>query len=518
MKKILYVLLCFVMTFSLLFSYACGESGNDASSAPVSSAAGDNSAQPSGASAEESAGAPAQSAAELPVEDFGGAVIKFLARGSDAGDFATWDLEQNEHNSGQLNAAIEQRNKYIEDTYNVTLKVIYTTGGVNNAQMRQTIVADQSAGVATYNAAFVPIYDGLELAGDGLFIDLNELPEIDINNDWWDHNAMNSLSLANRYFFGIGDISVQLYETLPCIVFNKNLLKNYTAENLYEVVDEGKWTIDKFYTISKQVYQDVDDTEGPSTGDYFGAAGQNDNMWIFFKSAGCNTVELNKYGEPELAVYSERNVKVVDTIREFMNDRNAYMNCNHYVSAPGWVSSPIEFVINGFKEQRVLFYFDGLLHLSDFADVDFDFGILPPPKYSEDQESYMSIIGAWGATALVIPVNCPAVHTTAVIAEAMGAKSKETVSVEYYEKVLNIQSTRDEESEKSLSIILNSKGFDMGCCFKWGSLTDIVYNSVWNNSMTMASDYESLKSNIYADMNRTIQIYTDLPHYIPTEG
>lgn len=508
-----------VLVLAMVFACGCSGGGNDSErsvqseqqqqSAPVS--VPEQSAEISEPVSEENGDQPA-------IINYGGQTITFLARGEDAGDFATWDLEPQEKNSSQLNAAIDARNKYIEDNYGVELKVIYTGGGVNNGEMRQIIVRDESAGIATYNAAFVPIYDGLELAGDGLFIDLNEIPTIDINKPWWDKSAMSSLSLANRYFFGIGDISVQIYETLPCIVFNKPMLSNYTDENLYDLVASGDWTIDKFYSIAKLVALDTDEVTGPSVGDYFGIAGQNDNMWIYFKSAGCNTVELNKYGEPELTIYNDTTVGVVDTIRKIMNDRDVYMNCNHYVSTPGYTYSPIEFVIQGFKEQRVLFYFDGLLHLSDFADVDFDFGILPPPKYSTEQDSYHTIIGVWGATGLVIPQNCPDVEMTSVIVEAMAAKSKETVATEYYEKVLNIRSTRDEESEESLRIILNSKGFDMGICFKWGNLTDIVYNTVWNNEMTMASDYDSLKSSIYADMQKTIQVYTDLPHYIPTEG
>ncbi|MBQ6184028.1 MAG: hypothetical protein IJK33_09115 [Clostridia bacterium] len=516
MSKVLISALCVILVLCMLFTCACG----GATEAPESSTPDEDSdySDEQGNSGDESGTESDTSVPSVPVVNFGGQDFIFLARGEDAGDFATWDLEPNEHNSSQLNAALEQRNKYIEDNYGVTIKVIYTGGGVNNADLRKTIVRDQHAGVATYNAAFVPIYDGLELAGDGAFIDLNELHNININNPWWDINAMNSLSLANRYFFGVGDITVQIYETLPCIVFNKNMLKNYTDENLYELVETGKWTFDKLYSIAKNVSQDIDNVDGPSVGDYFGIAGQNDNMWVYFMSAGCSTVELNRYGEPELTIYNEQTEKVVDSIRMMMNDRSAYMNCNHYVATPGYVSSPIEFVIQGFCEQRVLFYFDGLLHLSDFANVDFDFGILPPPKYTEEQENYRCMIGAWGATACVIPMNCPDVNMTSLIIEAMAAKSKSTVSVEYYEKVLNIQSTRDEESENSLRIILNSKAFDMGICFKWGGLSDIVYNSVWNNNMTMASDYESMKSNIYADMNKTIQVYTDLPHYITTEG
>ncbi len=516
MKKIISSILCLFIAVAVLLAYGCSGSGNDNSVTPENSSSGTSNEN---TSAEGSTGdiSIEESSETIPVFDFENKTVTFLARGESGGNFANWDLEPNERNSSQLNAAIEERNKYIEDTYNVQLKVVYTGGPVNNGEMRQQIVKEQSAGTASYNAALLSIYDGLELAGDGLFYDLNELPYIDIEKPWWDKNAMDSLSLANRYYFGIGDISVQVYETLPCIVFNKGMLKNYTDENLYDVVENNQWTLDKFYSLARDVYQDVDGVDGPSVGDYFGVGGQNDNMWNFFYASGARTVELNKYGEPDLTIYNETNESIVDNIRKFMNDRKAFMNCNHYVSSPGYTSSPIEFVINGFKEQRILFYSDGLLHLSDFKDVDFDFGILPAPKYNEQQENYYSIIGVWGAVGLVIPTNCGNLEMTSLIMEAMAAKSKETVANEYYEKVLNIQSTRDEESEKTLKIILNSKGFDMGRCFNWGSLSNIVYNSVWNNEMTMASDYESQLSGIYADMNKTIQVYTDLPHYIPTE-
>lgn len=508
MKKLLSILVCMMLAAVMVVSSACGKDDIKPSESTESQTSSAESTD-SGTSSEDNG----EYVADVPIKNFGGTTITFLARSDEAGDFATWDLEGHPSNKESVNTAIAERNRYIEETFGVEIKVIYTGGNVNGGDMRQIIYNDWHANTQSYNIAYCSVYDAIELAGEGLFYDLSELDYIDLNKPWWDINAMKSLSLADRYFFGIGDLSIQIYETLPCLVFNKELVKRYSQYDLYKLVEEGKWTMDKLYEICKDVYLDDDDVPGPSVKDIFGIGGQNDNMWNFFYGSGARTVQVNKYGEPELTLMSEKNVSIVTKIMNLMNDRQTFFNVNHYVGTPGYNSSPIEFVINGFKEGRIMFYSDGLLHLDEFADVDFDFGILPTPKYSEDQDSYHNIIGVWGATAIVIPTQCPDLEATTIVAEAMAAKSKNTVSKEYFEKVLNIQSTRDSESEISLRIILNTKGFDMGRCFDWGKLSDVIFNSVWNNQMTMGSDYEMIESKILTDMNSTIARYTDLPHY-----
>ncbi len=512
MKRFLNLFLCLVLIFTAFAACSCGEDEPADSTSSASPSDASEAASTADESAEESVD-DGDYEPNLPDKKFGGEEVIFLVRGDDSGIFNNWDLVVSESNTDTVNAAIEERNNYVESKYGVKIVDRRCGGSVNGGEMYTKILSDFNAQTTTYHVAYAPVYDAIALAPDGIFIDLNEAPNIDITAPWWDQKAMNSMSLAGRYYFGVGDISIQLYETLPCLVFNKDLAKQYNIENMYELVEKGEWTLDKLYQIAKQVSVDADDITGPSVGDFFGIGGQNDNFQTYFRAAGCNTVELNRYGEPTLTLYSERNDRVLSDVYDMITDQEIFLNCNDYVNTPGWIESPIEFVTGGFIEGRILFYSDGLLHLDEFADVDFDFGILPLPKYDKEQDEYQHNIGVWGSSVVCIPENNPDLEMATIIVEALGAKSKSTVTVEFFEKVLNIQSTRDEESELSLRIITSTKSFDMGLCFNWNNLTSIFGDMVGKRQYNFKSTYEAREGGIISEMNKTIQDYTDLPHY-----
>lgn len=459
---------------------------------------------------------------DIPIMDFDGSEVVFLTRNSECGDFETWDLLETDLQGDSMNAAIVRRNSYIQDTYDVSIVQRQYGGSVNEGEMYTAIYNNFFNGGAAaedaFHVAYCGVTDAIRLAASGIFYDLSELPYIDLASSWWDAEAMSSLTIANRYYFGVGDISVQLYDTLPCLVFNKMMAQDYTTpDELYRMVEEGNWTYEEFYSIIREVYSDADDVAGPSVGDRFGAGGQNDNLYCFFYGSGCRTVTTNQNGDPELTIYSEQNNTVFTDLFELLTDREAFFNCNDYANVPGWESSPIEFVIDGFIGGRVLFYSDGLLHLPELREASFEFGILPVPKYTAGQESYYHLIGMWGATLVTVPAGCPDVKMTALLLEAMGAQSEKTVATEYFEQKLALQSVRDSESAGSLGIIIDTKGFDMGQCFRWNDLHLILGDCLTQKNNSFYSNYQGKVSGIQIEMNKTISAYQSLPHYIELE-
>lgn len=451
-------------------------------------------------------------------KDFGGAELVFLIRNAEAGDFETWDFVENEKNTDIINEAIRTRNHYIEETYGVLLTPRLCGGAIRSEEMYQVIYNDYFSNDVSYQVAYCGVLNAIQLAAGGIFHDLSELPYINLEHPWWDARAMSSLSISNRNFFGIGDISVQLYETLPCIAFNKAMADQYGITGLYEMVNENKWTFEAFDGIIKEVSGDIDDIDGPSVGDIFAVGGQNDNIFNFFYASGLNSVTLDSNGVPELTVYSEYNETVVSKLFDIMTNQESFFNCNDYANVPGWKNSPIEYVTDGFLSQRILFYSDGLLHLPEMKDASFQFGILPEPKYSEDQD-YRHLIGVYGSTAVTVPQGLigDQLKMTTMIIEAMGQKSQETVAKEYFERVLTLQNVRDSESADSLRIILDTKGFDMGFCFRWGELDTVLHDMLIQRRNSFYDNYQAKKNTIEVELSRTITSYINLPHYVELE-
>ena len=143
--------------------------------------------------------------------------------------------------------------------------------------------------------------------------------------------------------------------------------------------------------------------------------------------------------------------------------------------------------------------------------------LFPVPKYTAGQESYYHLIGMWGATLVTVPAGCPDVKMTALLLEAMGAQSEKTVATEYFEQKLALQSVRDSESAGSLGIIIDTKGFDMGQCYRWNDLHLILEDCLTQKNNSFYSNYQGKVSGIQIEMNKTISAYQSLPHYIELE-
>ncbi|MBE6633415.1 MAG: hypothetical protein E7620_03615 [Ruminococcaceae bacterium] len=518
-RSALYVIFLCLLSLTLLLS-ACGGGGDTG----VGTTASQQNAETPAAT---TAGTPSQNnpsdryVANLPAAAYNNEEFVFLTRNAECGDFETWDLLPTDLQRESMNDAILRRNSYIEETYNVTITQRPCGGSVNGGEMYTVIYNNYMAGSTgedAFHVAYCGVEDAISLATSGIFYDLSEMPYINLESPWWDAVAMSSLTISNRYFFGVGDLSVQLYDTLPCLAFNKELAAAHTELDLYGMVESGEWTYDAFYTILKEVYVDTDDVDGPSVGDTFGAGGQNDNLYNFFYGSGCKIITVNENGDPELTYYNETNETVFSKLFEIMTDKEALFNCNDYANVPGWQNSPIEYVTRGFIEGRILFYSDGLLHLPELREADFEFGILPVPKFTAEQESYHHLIGRWGATVITIPTNCPDLKMATLLVEAMGAESKNTVAPEYFENKLTLQSVRDGESAVSLNIIIDTKGFDMGQCFRWNDLHLVMGDCLLQKQNSFYHNYQAKESGILIGITQTLASYQSLPHYIELEG
>ena len=517
-RSVLTTILVCLLTFTLLLA-SCGGSSDPAGdgTTPATNGSTQGSAVTGGKDPDQGSD---RYEANVPEADFENAEFVFLTRNAECGDFETWDLLATELQRESMNDAIVRRNSYIEETYNVTITQRTCGGAVNGGEMYMAIYNNYMAGSSgedAFHVAYCGVEDAISLATSGIFYDLSEMPYIDLESAWWDDVAMSSLTISNRYFFGVGDLSVQLYDTLPCLAFNKSLAAAHTDLDLYDLVESGEWTYDTFYTILKEVYVDNDDVAGPSVGDTFGAGGQNDNLYNFFYGSGCRIITVNANGDPELTYYNETTETVFSKLFEIMTDKEALFNCNDYANVPGWKNSPIEYVTQGFIEGRILFYSDGLLHLPELREADFEFGILPVPKFTSEQESYHHLIGRWGATVITIPTNCPDLKMTTLLVEAMSAESKNTVSTEYFENKLTLQSVRDSESAISLNIIIETKGFDMGHCFRWNDLHLAMGDCLLQKQNSFYHNYQAKEAGILIGITQTLASYQSLPHYIELE-
>ena len=359
-----------------------------------------------------------------------------------------------------INDAVYERNMKIEEKYNAKIKLQREDTGTMSATVRNSI----AAGDAVYDAVYPRLVEGASLMSEGLFFDLHELSYIDLSKPWWDQNAVNSLSIDGKLYLVATDININDKDATAAIAFNKKIANDYDIPDLYKAVDDGVWTYDYMRTVYTDVAHDVNGDGIMDTNDIYGFLGKNDVTIALFNGSGGKIIEKNADDIPYLAFNTERNISATQKIVELMTDADNFFN--HQTAG----IDDLEFT-KMFEEGHGLFFWMRLDEVTNMRASDTDFGILPTPKYMENQEKYWNTVSRHTTGLLSVPITADP-DRTGVILEALAAESKYTLQPAYYEVSILGKSTRDTESEAMLEIIFDGRIFDLGSIFAFGGFED----------------------------------------------
>lgn len=452
--------------------------------------------------------------ADVPDVDYGGKEIVFLTAG--VNQTANSEIVANEYGADDtdqmaavVNDALRERMNVVSEQIGVTITEQYIFDGSRyNGAMIQYIRTDLANGAHTFHVAVPCLYDCATLAAEGILENLlgDNVPYLDMSKPWWDQSFNEEMTLGGALYFTIGDIGLCNKDATPCIAFNKDLIEELQLENPYELVDDMAWTIDKIIEMSKAVKQDLNEDGKIDYQDQFGYGGQYDDMWYMFYGSGERTASIGSDGWPMITVYTERSTGVIDNILELMQDKNYYVCANDYFGVAQW---PAELVTAAFVEGRSLFNLSSAATTDSYRDMEDDFGLVPIPLYEEGQDRYYSMVNPWTSNAFCIPIGMDSddLEMTGITLEVMGAFSKKTLAVAYYDVALQYQKTRDDDTVRMLDIIFESRGCDIGMIYKWGGMDTMLHDLITKPAGSFTSTYDSIKDKANADMDKTIDFY-----------
>ena len=468
MKKNIAVLI--LLSFILLTLISCGDKQTDGGQ--VENNPGTNLPEKTdgGNSAEETAGndiynmkARENAKDGLPETNFNGEVFTILQR-------SEWNYEfQAESEIGDvINDAVYKRNLAVEERFNVKLNAVDVMGGWNEQDIfLKKVINSISAGddefqlLAGY-AAYMP-----KLQTGGYLVNLHELPHMDFEKAWWSADLKDNFTINGKMFFATGDISLSLWEDILAIYFNKKMIADFELENPYDIVRAGKWTVDKLNEICKNIYIDVDGDGKPSeNNDIFGYATDTTNFVDgLYGAFDCPVIKKDENGAPYHAQNTQKMADIVDKIYDFL-----WVNTGVYanpVSSPG----PENLYRYIFEENRTMFLPELLGNAKALRGMNTDFGILPYPKWNEQQDNYLTTSVAY-FSMFCIPKTVKNFEMAGTITEALCAESYKKVIPAFYEVSLKTKLARDDESAEMIDIIRNGLTFDFGKVY----VTELAYS------------------------------------------
>ena len=340
----------------------------------------------------------------------------------------------------------------------------------------------------------------------------------------WPESLINDITVGNKLYFATGDISTNLIFMTSVVFFNKDLVKDleinqkiqekYNANDLYELVTSGKWTLDKMLTLCEDTYHDTNNDGIKNRGDRFGFNTYQQLLENFYYGGGYTTIKATG---SEFAVSEDYlNAEIVGNLLEQVNDFLHDSKDGFYESA---ASNPFTYVAQEFAAGNVLFSQAPASHAytTHSNTEDLNYSVLPIPKHTETQEAY-ACTQSFPYAMYSIASQSKYASIASAFLQVFAEESYEVTRPALFDKMMKGRYAEDPEDAEMWEYAVDANVFDVGRIFQslFKSETDEVNMTVnlfrkrvidnndnWSNvlssyAITLATRAATLASDIQA--------------------
>ena len=369
--------------------------------------------------------------------------------------------------------AVYLRNRKVEDKLGIKISEIAETFTSWNDAAKPGTRLQQSvmSGDDDFDCAYVSMAQNAGIVTGGYVLDLKTVPGLNLDEEWWDTDLNSALELDGKLFCATSPLQLTSLDLTWVLLFNKQILENNKLEMPYDLVREGKWTMDKMYEyVSAIANLNGDDsfsfTESGKA--VYGIAAHTATAPYLFLLAGDNKLVGNdKSGKLTFFGGTERLYNTVEKAAKLLNadDGSSILGDADFAAGAYYYM---------FSNERAAFLTTELKGTQVMRPYNVEFGILPTPKYDENQENYVTYASE-NVFRLCIPANAAKPERTGVILDALSYESKYEVLPLYYNQTICQKGLRDDDSIEMLSsYISDARMTEVGLIF--GITTSLVNN------------------------------------------
>ncbi len=416
------------------------------------------------------------------------------------GDDACTAYYTSEEETGEtVNDSIFRRNMTVEERYNVKIAAnVFPENDIMPAAQNSVLAADDAYQLIACHVINLGSY-----AADDMLYNWYDLPHVDFSKPWWSPSTTNDLTYKGTALIAIGDFAMSSIDSTYCMYYNKELAETHNLPDIYDIVNDGKWTIDQLNTLCANVYVDTDGDGTKNVGDTFGLMTDATSCFMTFLWAFDKKVAIQqKDGSFEINYYDEKLVSIVEKLYAlyYEADFTYFKPSSFYPSyADIFTSGTSLFATSQFKDA-----------IGAYRDAEFDYGIIPYPKWDEAQKNYYTSVDG-GHEGLAIPKSITDTAYIGIMTEVLNAESWKQTTPAYYDTALKFKGARDEESIAMIDLIMESRVFDFGyvyggwsCCAFWPMYV------IWDKSTDIASYHEANNASFQEYMNSLFTTFDEI--------
>ena len=417
-------------------------------------------------------------------------------------DEGTWGMQtalvpSGEDSGDEVASAVYSRNTKLETLYNVTFKCI-------NRPIYETAeyVRTQSMGdVEGVDVAFVTGKYVSSLLAEALLNDISSYQDIQIYESWWGQKIREESQFggSSSLYYAQSDISLTAFDLTWCVAVDLGRINDLGMENPYTLVDNNEWTMEKLLSMAQEGMAPNEDgtyTYNEDTSCVFGLITYNNFSLALLNGSACFLTQKNDLGMPTFTGTGERFSDVVAEISKAFNTEGLMKHANQ----DGFRYEDV------FAGKRALFSGVEVKATQKFRSTEMNYGIVPVPKHSTEQETYYSNVN-YEAPLLVIPKTDSDIKRTGRILDTMAYLSYKDLLPVYYVSNLSLKAIGTPEGTRMLDIIRDTRCFETSLFYGWTSdfyleLRDVMTG--FSATTTATNAIRTYQDSIVAKLNEYI--------------
>ncbi|MBO5305206.1 MAG: hypothetical protein J6B12_00435 [Clostridia bacterium] len=397
-------------------------------------------------------------------------IFTFLVR-SDR-DIYKYEISCEELLNHPLYDAIHYRNIDVETRLEAKIRSIGMLAAYPDyAPWNEALSVSVLTNTGDYDGAAFYLSTASALTKQGIYYNLNLLTDdeggyFNFTKPWWNGAMVDELSVYGALFFAGGSLTVSEVASGCCLFFNRDLFNEKYPDDkdaaLYQLVRDGKWTVDLLIDYISQCWDDVNSNGHVDAGDVVGMKNLYTDTGImdaWVPAMGLEFTAIDEYGEPYITIVNARTVPAYEKVMQVFNNEGALL-----------VSSDAPQEETSMQNGNLLFYMETLGFGAQMKASEVNYGVLPLPKYDEVQEDYHTCFANnASAVAICSNLNDDRAAKVSAVLELLSAESYKQVIPVYYETVLKGHYSREAADAEMYDRILSSFNFSFG--FAYSSLS-----------------------------------------------
>ncbi len=453
----------------------------------------------------------------VPKQDHRGATFTVLScQGENIPTARYWtQFSVEEDSDDPLDSALFRRNAAVEEYLGINIEFAQRLNSVVDVAAYRTgvIAGDDEFQVAALIDRFA-----LGLAMEGYVLSYSELQNhyVNLNNPWWDQEINRELTILNKQYLAAGAYQLDLFGAMTVLLFNKQIAEDKHLENIYELVKNGTWTMEKMAGMMAVAKDDIDGDQKMTEQDVWGAAVAG-AQWSqsFFPVSGETIIKKDSDDKPYLSASSSR---AMLNLIEYQ--WNTIQRPDYFYQMDGkdmphtnsvyWDGMVYTSVINMFSQGKALFTSAAPMYLiSDYLRrMEDNFGIVPYPTYKEVKAG--TNYGAFMPVLIthIVPYNTSDPELASAFLEYTAYYSYENTMPVFEDTVLSIKGTRDDESGEMLAMMRKNRKVDLARTY-FLDTAQTGYNDIAQyGSFVWASGWRSHQDAIDAQIRAAVDAFS----------